>query len=156
MELFFRRSIKQVLFGKKYKGTITIQDEHKLNFTIDFTKPIWELESMVKEENYPTNIRSLRKLFKIVISREDETVVEISNEEFRFFMMMVVDFAVEFYRQHLKCNPNLGVIRTMASFVVIIFEILFGTESSCKIEMNQKVCMMLEKKIGKKFVNLHA
>ena len=98
------RYVEQVRDGSHYKGYVKIADT-RFDYDLVFTVPIDQLDSMepAKGEN-----DICRRLFQITVKRASADIELIGEEEYGFFLSMVLEFAVQFYNNSQTRASNEG------------------------------------------------
>lgn len=107
MKVSVERHVEQVRNGSHYKGYVKIA-ETKLDYELVFGVPIDRLDSMepAKDEN------AIRRLFQITVKR-DNANIELTKEEYSFFLSMIGEFAVEFYNNPQTRDSQEGMMGMM-------------------------------------------
>ena len=145
-------TITQVEDGKKYKGEMTLNDDHTLRYEIEFTVPIPELDNM----DHPAgpDLEWTQRTFPITVTRKDGTVVKLTANEYGFFFSTVAPFANEFYHNSQTRDSNKGVVG-MALRGEGMFSGTFGLgsasisiESTRTMLANPQLVSMLERVLG--------
>ena len=135
------RYLQQVHDGSHYKGHIKIADT-KLDYELRFAVPIPQLDDMkpVKGKG------EIRRLFQITVKRDDANI-ELTDEEYGFFLQMLVEFAAEFYNNPQTRDSQDGFIgmalrgeEPMATFGA---SALIGVTSSESYDFPPQLCEIL-------------
>ena len=91
MKVLVKKYVEQDINGKKYKGWIKIGGI-QFDYKIEFGVLIPRLEKIEPAKSEA----EVRRIFQMTISR-DSKEIELSDQEYAFFLMMIVDFVIEFY-----------------------------------------------------------
>ena len=127
MEVLVEKYVKQDINGKKYKGWIKI-GEIQFDYKIEFVVLIPQLKT-IKPARTEAEVR---RIFQMTISRDNKEI-KLLDMEYAFFLMMIVDFVIEFYNNP-QTQDNNGLIGTYPS-------IGMGCEE--EYSLSQVCCKML-------------
>lgn len=134
------RHVEQVRNGSHYKGYVKIANT-KFDYELVFGVPIAQLDS-VDPAKY---VSEFRHLFQLAV-RLNDTNIELTKEEYSFFVSMVVELAGEFYYDAQTRSQNEGFIGTiirgegpMAGFA----SASIGMTTSGSYDFSRKHCEML-------------
>lgn len=87
-----KQTIKQIIDGKRYEGTLEMGDG-TINYEIEFTTPIPALDAMIE----PEDISGLRQVVVIKTRKKDGMDVKLSDDDYRFFFSLLATLAIDFY-----------------------------------------------------------
>lgn len=122
------RLIEQVRDGIHYKGYVKIVDTI-FDYELVFRVPIADLGNVE-----PANeVHELRDLFQITVMRGNAKI-ELADEEYMFFMSMVVQFAEDFYNIEQTRSSNEGKMGEMLRGTKLMA--LFGAKMSIGMKCN--------------------
>ena len=108
MNTLVERYVEQVCDGIHYKGHVKIADNDKLDYELVFAVPIPKLDDM----ELVKGIENIRKLFQITVKKNGASI-ELTNDEYGFFMHMLLEFAVRFYNEPQTRMGNDGIMGMM-------------------------------------------
>jgi hypothetical protein len=94
------RHITQISDGKRYEGYVQIAGS-KLDYELTFGVPIRELDS----QEQPKDESEIRRLFRITVKRGGANI-ELTEQEYVFFISMIAQFAVDFYNDPQTRDNN--------------------------------------------------
>ncbi len=106
MEVSVGKYVEQIVNGKRYKGWVKIK-RVQFNYELVFGVPISELNK-IKPAETETEVR---RIFQLTVHRDGKKI-ELEEIEYAFFLIMIVDFIVEFYNnpQTQENNEPLGFL----------------------------------------------
>jgi hypothetical protein len=130
------RHVEQVYDGSHYKGYMKIA-ETKLDYELVFTVPIPQLDELkpAKDRN------EIRRLFQLTV-RRDNTNIELTEQEYGFFIWMLLELAVDFYNDPQTRASNRGVLG-MPLLAGIGVKATIGMTSTGSYEFPPELCAML-------------
>lgn len=146
MHVQVTRSLEQVADGTHYKGTITL-GKTLFNFDFKFGVPISRLGSM----QTITSPSEGRRVFQITVEKNKKKI-ELTDDEFGFFLQMLLDFTIDFYSSRQIRDGNEGMLGEllkvggmMANFGM---SATMGMTSTQVFEFPANLCELL---VGPKF-----
>ena len=92
MKVFVERNIEQICDGIHYKGYLKIAGI-SFDYELRFEVPIPQMDD---EMELASNEVEIRRLVKINVKKNDESL-DLTKDEYGFFFLLLVDFAVDFY-----------------------------------------------------------
>ncbi len=135
------RHVEQVINGRHYKGHLKISGI-QLNYEIVFGVAIANLDDMEP----PENVDEIRRNFHLTVKRGDVNI-DLTNEEYGFFIQMIMEVAIDFYNNPQTRDNNEGLVGillkgrgSLASFGVTAS---IGMTSHATYNFTPKLCEML-------------
>ncbi len=141
MKVQVERCVEQVQDGSHYKGYVKIAGT-RLDYELVFTVPIPQLDDMepVKGKD------ETRSIFQLTVRRDEAAKIELTDDEYDFFLSLLAIFAVEFYNNPRTRDVQksiLGVMFRGAYFGIdgASVSLSMTTQGSC--DFSPEVCKML-------------
>lgn len=135
------RHVEQVRNGIHYKGYVQIAGT-KLDYDLVFGVPIARLDDTepAKDED------EIRRLFQITVKREN-TNIELTKDEYGFFLSMILELAVDFYNNPQTRSSNEGILGDMLQgggpMAAFGASMSIGMTSSGSYNFPPELCTML-------------
>jgi len=139
MKVQVERHIEQVTDGTHCKGHVKIADT-KFDFDLKFSVPIPKLA----EATPPKGPDGVRQLIRITLKKGAEAI-ELTDEEYKFFLRMLAELAVDFYHNPQTRDSNQGILGLAAHgvFPGIGITASFGMTNSGSYDFPPHLCLLL-------------
>ncbi len=133
--------VEQVQDGVRYKGHVKVAGT-SFDYELVFGFPINQLDSLplTKDDS------EVQRLFQITVKRGN-TIVELTNEEYKFFFSVIVEFVLSFYDNPQTRDSNNGMrgemLRGRGPMAIDGVSTSIGMTSSGSYEFPPELCEML-------------
>ena len=97
-------TVVQIVDGEHYAGTATINGT-KFDYDFVFVVPIPNLHTLGSE----IQKKDFRNIFKLSL-KKDEVPIELNDDEYELFFLLIAGFVVNFYGQPKTRNLNQSVL----------------------------------------------
>lgn len=108
-EVLVERYIEQVHDGIKYRGYLKIADV-EFYYELVFAFPI----ALIADTELIEDKNEIRRRFQITV-RRDNADIELTNEEYGFFLALVAELAIDFYYNSQTRGSNEGALGMLLS-----------------------------------------
>ena len=141
-----RRSIKQVVDGSHYTGTIWIEGT-SFTFDLRILAPISQFRLALQQAG---DISEQRSLFQITLQRNGE-IIETTGKELGFFSQLLVRFAVDFHDLPVVRDSNDPVAKfvregdgIIARLSNLVLDDMTSAEDNFSCFLPPEICRMLQ------------
>ena len=137
MKVQIKLKMEQVRDGSDYKGHVEIAGV-KFDYELKFAIPIPELE-----KTEPSGVEEVRRLIQIYVKKR-ETSIELTNDEYGFFLPMLLEPVVDFYHNQMTRAHQEGIVgQVLRGQIDFGVSMSIGLESDFSMNVPDALCKTL-------------
>ena len=147
MKARVERYVEQISDGNHYKGHVKIAGT-TLTYELKFTVPIPRLDDMEPIKS----VEEARRIIQFAV-KNGEATVDLSDDEYGFFLHLLLEFAVNFYNQDQTRGSNQGKMGQLVRGESPLSRLLdasvsIGMSDSGTYDFEPSLCAMLNTRFG--------
>ena len=130
MKIRIERYIEQVKPGSHYRGYVKIANT-RFDYELEFRIPIQPMSNVIITHD----LIRMRRVYPLTLKRDGSNIV-LTDEEFAFFLSLLLRFATEFHLHHIN--------RSIADMNSGLASGSIGVVSSGICDFSRELCEILE------------
>ena len=140
------RYVEQVVDGSHYNGYVIIAGT-KITYELKLTVPISKLDDMEPVKG----TEEARRVFQFAVKKGEDDI-ELTDEEYGFFLHMLLEFAVQFYNLEQTRGSNQGemgaLVHGHSPLVRFGASVSIGMTDNIRCDFGPELSAMLNTRFG--------